>query len=187
MDDKFKEYLAEHREEFDSLEPDPGIWNRIEADIRVRPGIKWKVMLSRAAAVVLIFAASYAVNEFIHRSNSKGTGIDRSVASKKGKALPGLSETEAYYTSLVNQKLDELKPIMANCPSLREELNVDMSELDSVYVDLKADLKDNMANQEVIEAIIENYRLKIRILEDLLKEMEPIGNECISKNDAHAL
>jgi len=187
MDDKLKEYIAAHREEFDSREPDPGIWEKIEADIRVRPGIKWRVILARAAAVVLIFAASYAVNEFIHRSNSKSTGGDRSVASKKGNTIPGLSEAEAYYTSLVNQKLDELKPIMANCPSLREELNVDMSELDSVYVDLKADLKDNMANQEVIEAIIENYRLKIRILEDLLRDMEPVGDECISKNDTHAL
>ena len=102
-------------------------------------------------------------------------------------SIPGLQEAETYYTSLVNQKMDELKPIMANCPSLREELNIDMSELDSVYVELKADLRDNMANQEVVEAIIENYRLKIRILEDLLTEMDPNEEECISNEDTHAL
>jgi hypothetical protein len=56
-----------------------------------------------------------------------------------------------------------------------------MSELDSVYIDLKADLKDNMANQEVIEAIIENYRMKISILEDLLKQIDPEDDECVSK------
>jgi hypothetical protein len=119
--------------------------------------------------------------------NNKGIRAERSTKGKKENTVPGLRETEVYYTSLVNQKLDELKPIIANCPSLKEELNFDMSELDSVYLDLKADLKDNMANQEVVEAIIENYRLKIRILEDLLTEMEPRGDECISKNETHAL
>jgi len=187
MDDKFKKFITEHREEFDFREPNPGIWKKIEADIRVKREIKWRVILTRAAAVVLIFATSYAVNELIHRMNNKGIRAERSTKGKKENTVPGLRETEVYYTSLVNQKLDELKPIIANCPSLKEELNFDMSELDSVYLDLKADLKDNMANQEVVEAIIENYRLKIRILEDLLTEMEPRGDECISKNETHAL
>ena len=83
--------------------------------------------------------------------------------------------------------MDELKPVMANCPALAEELNYDMTELDSVYTDLKKDLKDNMANQEVVEAIIENYRLKIRILEELLSEIKPHEDECLSKNDGYAL
>ena len=74
-----------------------------------------------------------------------------------------------------------------NCPSLQEELNFDMTELDRVYIELKDDLKDNMANQEVVEAIIENYRLKISILEDLLTEMEFDEDECISTEDTHAL
>jgi hypothetical protein len=127
------------------------------------------------------------LNDWIH-SLKKTEIVDKGPAkSKKENAIPGLHEAEAYYTNLVNQKLNELKPIMDNCPSLQEELNFDMSELDSVYSELKADLKDNMANQEVVEAIIENYRLKISILEDLLKEMEPLGDECISNENKHAL
>ena len=39
-------------------------------------------------------------------------------------------------------------------------------ELDSVYISLKSDLKDNIANHEVIEAMIQNYRLRISILEE---------------------
>jgi 3-hydroxyacyl-CoA dehydrogenase len=44
-----------------------------------------------------------------------------------------------------------------------------------------------MANQEVIEAIIENYRLKITILEDILTEITPLNDECISKTNGNAL
>jgi hypothetical protein len=115
------------------------------------------------------------------------TRIEKSRKGRKENTLPGLHDAEVYYTNLVNQKLDELRPIIANCPSLEEELNIDLSELDSVYLELKTDLKDNMANQEVVEAIIENYRLKIRILEDLLSEMAPLEEECISNRSVHAL
>lgn len=187
MDDKIKKFILEHRDDFDFREPDPGVWKKIEADIRSKREIKWRLILARTAAVVLIFAASYAVNELVHRLNNRNTKAENYTKNGHEKTIPGLREAEAYYTGLVNQKLDELKPIIANCPSIEEELNIDMSELDSVYIELKADLKDNMSNQEVVEAIIENYRLKIRILEDLLSEMEPLEDECISKNETHAL
>jgi hypothetical protein len=187
MDDKLKKFITDHREEFDLREPDPSIWQRVEGRIRVSSPIRWQMILSRAAAVVLIFAASYAVNDWIHSTRSRNISDHKTGKPSKENEIPGLKEAEAYYTDLVKQKLDELEPIMANCPSLQEELNVDLSELDSVYTALKADLKDNMANQEVIEAIIENYRLKIRILEDLQSEMDPLGDDCLSNQATHAL
>jgi hypothetical protein len=187
MDDKIRKFISEHREEFDFREPDPAVWNRIVKDIRVKREIKWRVIMTRAAIVILIFSASYGVNELVHRINIRGNSASGIKKGGRESTIPGLYEAEAYYAGLVNQKLDELKPIIANCPSIREELNFDLSELDSVYVDLKTDLRDNMDNQEVVEAIIENYRLKIRILEDLLIEMEPREDECISNTVTHAL
>jgi signal transduction histidine kinase len=187
MDDRFEKFIAENRENFDFREPDPLIWKKIKADVQVKQKFNWRVIMKRAAVVVLIFAASYVVNEMVHRLSDRGLNALKSIKGHKETTLPGLNEAEAYYTNIVNQKLDELKPIIANCPSLEKELNYDMSELDSVYHDLKTDLKDNMANQEVIEAIIENYRLKITILEDILTEITPLNDECISKTDGYAL
>jgi hypothetical protein len=186
MKDKFEKFIAENREAFDILEPGPGVWNKIENQIRKKRSISWRQILQRAALVAVIFAASYVVNEMIHRyyNHNKDTAT---AAAGKGPVVPGLREAEAYYAGLVNQKMDELKPVMAKCPVLEQELKYDMTELDSVYSDLKNDLKDNMANQEVIEAIIENYRLKISILEDLLTEIKPREEECLSKTDSHAL
>ncbi len=186
MKDRFEKFVTEHREDFDFREPDPHIWEKLKPAIGARR-INWTVIMKRAAIVVLIFAASYVVNEMIHRMNDKGFQALKRGKHNKENVIPGLSEAEAYYTGLVNQKLDELKPVLANCPSLQEEVNYDMSELDSVYVGLKSDLKDNMANQEVIEAIIENYRLKISILEDLMSELAPLDDKCITKSDKYAL
>jgi hypothetical protein len=184
MEEMFEKFVRDHRAEFDSREPDPGMWNNIRTTVNKSRTIAWKTILSRVAMVILIFSVSYFVNETVHRYRDSKTA---SHLAKREKTPPGLRETEAYYTKVVDQKMKELKPVMANCPALAEELQVDMTELDSVYADLKKDLKENMANQEVIEAIIENYRLKISILEDLLKEVKPGTEECISKNDQYAL
>jgi len=187
MDDRFEKFITENREGFDFREPDPRIWKKIEAGVRAKRNFDWRFYMKRAAVVAIIFAASYVVNEMIHRFNNRDLNAMKSGRNKKENVIPGLREAEAYYTGLVNQKLDELKPIMANCPSLEEELNYDMNELDSVYYQLKSDLKDNMANQEVIEAIVENYRLKISILEDILNELTTLGDECIPKTEGYAL
>jgi hypothetical protein len=182
MDNRIEDFIQAHREAFDFRDPDPKIWNKIgSAQKKIRG--RWRIVLARAAAVILIFAASYAAHEIVHQLRS-GWNESGKVQNKK---IPGLSDAEAYYSNLVNQKLNELKPIMANCPALEEELHYDMADLDSVYIQLKNDLKDNMANQEVMEAIIENYKLKIHILEDLLSELEPRQNECLSNGDSHAL
>jgi hypothetical protein len=185
MEDKFEKFISEHREKFDFREPDPRIWQQVKTSIRKRKSLNWRLILTRAAAVLIIFAASYAVNELIHHFQSKNFKIS-SVRNQEN-VIPGFKEAEAYYSGLVNQKLDELKPLIDNCPMIEKELQYDMSQLDSIYADLKNDLKDNIANQEVIEAIIENYKLKISILEDILKEIDPQNEECISKSDNYAL
>jgi hypothetical protein len=181
MKDSFEKFVHENRSRFDNLEPDIAVWNKLKDRLPKSKSFSWSLFLRRAAIVIVIFTASYFANELIHRFNN-----DSSVLVNKN-AIPGLSEAEAYYAGLVIQKMNELKPVIENCPSLQEELNYDLSELDSVYVELKRDLKDNMANQEVIEAIIENYRFKISILEDILSELTPLNEECIPNNEKYAL
>jgi hypothetical protein len=183
MKDRLEKFILEHRPDFDIREPDPRLWGKIKAALGKEKAINWKLVLKRAAIVILIFSASYMANEFIHHlqnGNSKDQSIVQMTRDQK---IPGLKETEAYYANLVNLKMEEIKPIIANCPSIEQELKYDISELDSIYKELKNDLKDNMANQEVIEAIIENYRLKISILEDIMGEINQQGDECIYNTD----
>ena len=187
MENRFEKFIREKREEFDFREPDPALWKQIEANIKPRRVINWRVIASRAAAVLIIFAASYMVHELI--DNNGRTLAERKWQQKPAKEIiiPELQEAELYYSGLINEKLEEIKPILANCPGVEEELRFEMTELDSLYTDLKTDLKDNIANQEVIEAIIENYRLRISILEELLKEINPEEGMCVSKINDYEL
>ena len=81
---------------------------------------------------------------------------------------PQLKETEIYYNNLVNSLYREATPLLTGNPEIKKELTTDISHLDSICIEIKKDLKDNVANQEVVEALIQNYRIKIRLLEDML-------------------
>ena len=41
-----------------------------------------------------------------------------------------------------------------------------------MFNELKIDLKDDAANEEVIEAMIQNYRIKLQILEEILTQLK---------------
>jgi len=83
--------------------------------------------------------------------------------------------------------MQKVQPLLSTYPDLGSELNRDFSELDSICLELKQDLKDNVSNQEVIEALIQNYRIKLTILEDLLNQLEKSDQIQSKKNTNYDL
>jgi hypothetical protein len=178
MKDRLEEFMNEHRAEFDLHDPDPKLWKDIEKEISRKKIVSWKFYLARTAIVLAIFGASVVAQRLWLNSNTR---IARNTNSKNTE-IPELREAEVYYTGVINEKLREVEPLLAKYPSLDHEMHVDLSQLDSVYTGLKNDLKDNIANQEVIEAMIQNYRLRISILEDMLNFTESkISNDTVKK------
>jgi hypothetical protein len=182
MKDKLEEFVLKNREEFDFYEPDSRIWDKIKSKIRSGKSINLRLVISRVAAVLLIFIISYMINRFINEGFPRIT-----LVKDKEVEIPELKEAENYYSGLLNEKLNEIKPILTACPALEEELIYDLNQLDSLYAELKNDLKDNIANQEVIDAMIQNYRLRISILEELLSEIKPDKDESDNKNNYYEL
>lgn len=172
MKDNLEQFISENREDFDLYEPDPQLWKKIEKTTS-RKTITLKKVVWRAAAVILIFGASMVFHRYIDMLNTlESANVE----------IPELQEAEIYYSSMVNSKLGELKPMLEDHPGLDEEVMTDLSELDKMYDELKNDLKDNVSNQEVIEAMVENYRLRLSILEDILNELKEDNKEDESNN-----
>mgnify|MGYP001102269792 CR=1 FL=1 len=171
MKDRLESFIENNRDSFDAYEPRERVWdglkNRKKKVISVNKR-KWTLYVSRIAAASLIFIASYAFHEFMeNRNTTAGKQKDELYQS-----VPELKEAEIYYNTMVSQKLEELEPYFTSMPALKNDLNQDLTELDSTYSSLKKDLKDNIANDQVIEAMIQNYRMKLQILEDLLYEFK---------------
>jgi hypothetical protein len=171
MKDRLEQFISENKNQFDLYEPDEKLWAGIEPGLSQKKTIRigWKGVMWRAAAVLIIFAASFLVQEIMHQRQSL---ITNKTDDKILNEIPELQEAEIYYTSLLNDKIEQIEPLISENPELGEFLQQDLSELDSIYDELQKDLRDNIANDEVVEAMIQNYILKIQILEDLLEYMD---------------
>ena len=62
-------------------------------------------------------------------------------------------------------------------------INFDLVELDEVFEELKNDLKDDSDNEEVIEAMIQNYRLKLQILNEMLEQLNKANKDEENSNE----
>ena len=181
MSDRLEDFVKQHREQFDLHEPDPSIWLKINPAnapvVRERKPMRW---LRVAAAVAMIFAGSTAGIYFL-------TGNQAETDQYSSELYREIQETEDYYSHMVSQRYDELRPYLVSDPAAKEMLTADMEELDEVYNELKEDLKDNASNPEVIEAMILNYRVKLEILEDLLNQLKEKENQDYENNGSYSL
>jgi hypothetical protein len=170
--DKLEKYILDHREQFDDLEPDPAIWEKI--DTRKAPVIRinWKDIAWKAAAVAVIFTASYFFHDYMAGRRDAAHPMADNLSKENQPMVRELIEAEAYYSSLINLKKEEVFRLTASNPEVRHEIDMELVDLDRVYAELKDDLNDNADNEEVIEAMIQNYRLKLDILEEMLQILQ---------------
>jgi hypothetical protein len=78
-----------------------------------------------------------------------------------------VSEMERYYQREINQKISLIQEEESGSAILS-----DLEMMDAAFAELKNDLKDNIDNEEVVAAMMENYRLKLEILEQIVIELE---------------
>ena len=172
MRDELEKFVLQNRDQFDMHEPDPAIWERIKEPNGKTRFINWRGIIWKAAVVLLIFTSAFVFSEYLHRNDS--TRISQ---QQKNKQIPELAEAEAYYSAKIDERLDKLQVHLQNHPEIQNELNKDLNELDQIYKGLRNDLKDNMNNEEVVQAMIQQYRMKLEILEDILRELQKTKNQ----------
>jgi hypothetical protein len=171
MDD-LKKYTDDNRSEFEFFSADQdAIWDKIAAELdktekQNSPIIllkNWKSTAWRIAAAALL---ALGLGTFYFYSNSSN---EMAQNSDNQKVPTELAEAERYYGSLIEQKMQIIK---ARDLGANELAFKNLATLDSAYADLKADLNDKAANKEVVDAMIQNYRIKLQILENILEELE---------------
>lgn len=181
--DKLEDFIRKNRDELDRRTPSPALWGKISGTRTVRGNWKRVIWLSTAAMVALILGTAV----FLNFSGNNDNRISRNSESLIMKANPSLKEAEIYYTTVYNNLLNEASPLFSANPEVEKELINDLSQVDSICISIKNDLRDNISNQEVIEALINNYRTKIRILEDMLEVLQENEKTDKGKGDQHAL
>ncbi|MGB3467647.1 MAG: hypothetical protein WBA74_20335 [Cyclobacteriaceae bacterium] len=162
MEDNLKKWVNTQRDEFEVYDFDPeSSWNQISTEVTSKKkkktmSVRW---LTIAASLTVLIVAGAIIYPVI---NTGGDSVD-SVFSGNYE----LAEARDYYTSEINIKLTAAKKLIDDPAIYR-----DIDELDRAFVELQNDLKDNADNEEVIIAMMENYQLKLKILDRILKHLK---------------
>jgi hypothetical protein len=180
--DRLEEHIRKNREDLDRYNPSPDVWKEIHRDLR--KGRRIITPLRSVAASVIVIAGISVLFSLKNRNNElSGSVLNGNTESV---ATPQLKETEIYYNNLVTSLYKEATPLLTGNPEMEKELTSDISQLDSICSQIKKDLRDNVDNQEVVEALIQNYRIKIRILEDMVTVLKEDNNNK-EKSKGHEL
>ncbi|MDA3817313.1 MAG: hypothetical protein PF486_08045 [Prolixibacteraceae bacterium] len=165
---KLEDFVHEHRDEFDSKLPTPELWDKIESTLEEKKhtGFSriWKI--TSAVAAVLVIAL---ISTFMLMSKNQQMPVYANISDPEIKQL---LETEAYYAREVSNQLQEINKCYDIYPALKQDIESDLNELDNMYKDLENDLNDNLYNKEVIEAMIQNNRTKLKMVNRVLTQVQ---------------
>lgn len=165
--DKLEKFIHEHRREFDSHVPDLKIWSEIQNKLDEKPSLRisWIRHLRVAAAVLVLLFAGGAMGIYWSSSHDNISGM--------ADVSPEYAEMQKYFD-------EEIQSKMAQLASYHQEGAVlnDMKDLDDVYEELKAELKGTSEGnrEQVVRAMIENYKAKIDILEQVLQKLKLLNS-----------
>jgi len=179
--DKLEQFILDNKDGFTPPYPTPDVWEKVKKrePEKKQIYINWSYLASRAAAVAVIFVVSYYFHEYRYSLKESTSIAVTGVVGEVSPMYQELQEAELYYSSQINYKKTELFSLTSNSPELQQDITTELGDLDAILLELKEDLKDNADNQEVVEAMIQNYMLKLEILEDMLRQIDRKNN----KND----
>ncbi|MEQ8628908.1 hypothetical protein [Ekhidna sp.] len=157
MRDSLKEHIENSREEFEIYPFDSDKdWGNLSG--KIKQGGPQRRNPWQIAGIAACFALIIVGSVFVLNNQQSGSNE--------------VAELENYYEGEINQKVTLIKNQLEDDLILK-----DLEEMDAAFADLKDDLDENVDNEEVITAMMENYRLKLQILEEILNELEKEKSE----------
>ena len=171
MKDELEKYILENQSNFDDFVIDEvdksKLWSKIESELEEKPKVFsiWeKPILKIAASIMLLVGCLFTF--FIFNQNN----IENNIVNQE------LFEIDSHYKFLVNNHVKLVRSNTNLSKLEQEDFLLLLEDLDKEYNKLKTDLKEDVNNERIIEAIINNYRKKIQLMVDLLERSYPTKN-----------
>lgn len=179
---KLDDIIRKGRAEFDDREPSDGHFERFSFKLatRLHTGrTKRSIVpyLLKVAVVTLLITLSslWSYDHFIKPNLKRSMSLSD--------VSPEYREVERYYVQQVNFMEKEFTGLdLANNPEQKEMLQQELNNMDSVYTELKKELRANPNDQRVIDAMIKHYQTKIEVMSYILEQLRQINTEIENPN-----
>ncbi len=182
--DNIEELILNNLKGLNEDEPLEGHFDRFEAKLNLQHkkkkfnlNVVWKV----AAAVVFVLLVSNQAAIYLSQENE---GSLFSAFQKKEVTLSSVSpeyqEVEFYYTSTINEGLNQWDRMVKEGMISEEEQNMmhtELNEFQTRYENLQKDLAANPNDERVINAMLEYYQAKLSVITMIVNKLEEIKQQ----------
>lgn len=169
---KLEDFIRNNNESFNSFELSEGHFERFQQKLNKqnRNTISRTYWFSIAAGFVFLIMLSVFIRyQFIQIEKA----INENEIVSLSDISPKYEEVENFYKADLDQKINEFQKL--NCKvDLEQKKMVDMElkQLDIVYISLQKELKMNRNDTRIINAMINNYQNKIQFLELVIYQIK---------------
>jgi len=179
MKSKLERFVRDNREDFDTDEPRPDLWDAIAPHLGHPPQKRWAGAVwvnrafggrRRAAAVAGLVALA---GGGLYVNNQYGLTQQPDVVV----AAPVAAREFIQYTRLIDEKRAELQTLTAGNPALYREFAAELTQLESSYHNLKYELPRNPNQEVLIRAMVQNLQLQINLLNQQLTIIQRIKQQ----------
>lgn len=188
MNDRLKDFIEQNRQAFDSEEPDPQLFSRIQKNLSggpapakwfQHPSMKWA---AAAAGVILVAGTVYlAVPKKAVQNSIAVTNPPVKTETTNEISDPAYAKQISYFREIIGLKQEELKQLKNDYPDLYTRFVTDLNQLDSSYQSLKINLAVNPNREMLLQAMLQNLQLQ----SELLNRQLIIINEIKQKSNNH--
>jgi hypothetical protein len=159
--DNLKRFIEDNEAEFNNEIPSENVWKGVKQNTSKRKAISLWVWAAAASVIIVSSNVFY----FTQQQDTKvSIAIE---TTPKDPIEQEIKEMEVYYSSQINQKIIEAKKF--------EESEIFLEEIDFLkeeYKTLEKEMKVGANREVVLQAMIENYKVRLQLLEDLLEELK---------------
>ncbi|QEC51772.1 hypothetical protein EDD80_102335 [Anseongella ginsenosidimutans] len=170
MNDRLRHFIDNHRGEFDVHEPPQRVWKNIEKEFfpRQRFFSPFFSVLKVAAVIAVLLTVSFLAVRQLMRLVEPEERIVNNIN-------PSAARQQAQYISLIETKRSELRQLQQSEPELYAEFAEEIESLETGYASLKSQLTAAPDQALVLEAMIQNLRYQIELLNRQLEIIQKIN------------
>jgi len=173
MEDKLNHFFSEN--DFDFQEPQSGhlkrFENKLNSNVKTdKTSWKW---LSVAASVILVFG-------FWLGSNHQKQQIELADVS------PKMEEVQNYFVNTIYNNLKNIESSRnLETETIIEEALDQLEDLEEEYIIFLTELNIAENQSKIINAMIQNYQQRIKVLDNVLQQIEKIKNNNLLNDESY--
>lgn len=177
MQDSLEQFIIAHKQDFDVLETDDRLWQRIDQELHRAPDAKQIPFWARTWKYAASIAALVGLAGFLLWQNMGPVQQDTSelASSTQNELYPEeLTEVESYYASMISTQMELIRDYRAEGVSIDAGMMTEIEELNQSYRELQEELLRTEDKELIVGEMINNLTLQLNLLNQQLTILERI-------------